>query len=126
MLVEDFIQKTNLYKKKYGENTILLMQVGAFFEVYGIKYMDKLVGSDLTKFTNLCDLSIANKHCKASLKDIIGKSVKGDVYMAGFRDYMLDKYIKRLQENNYTVVIYEQEPKVPTIRKRSCIYSAGT
>ena len=126
MLVEDFIQKTNLYKKKYGENTILLMQVGAFFEVYGIKYMDKLVGSDLTKFTNLCDLSIANKHCKASLKDIIGKSVKGDVYMAGFRDYMLDKYIKRLQDNNYTVVIYEQEPDVPTIRKRTGIYSPGT
>ncbi len=126
MLVDDFIQKTNLYKEKYGENTIVLMQVGAFYEVYGIKYKDKLVGSDLTKFTNLCDLSIANKHCKAQLKNIIGKSVKGDVYMAGFRDYMLDKYIKRLQDNNYTVVIYSQDPNNPKIRERKGIYSPGT
>ena len=126
MLVEDFIQKTNLYKKKYGENTIVLMQVGAFFEVYGIKYKDKLVGSDITKYANLCDLSVADKHCKASLKAVIGTATKGDVYMAGFRDYMLDKYIKRLQENNYTVVIYEQDPDVPTIRNRTAIYSPGT
>lgn len=36
-IVEEYFTIISKYKKIYGEKTILLMQVGAFFEVYGKK-----------------------------------------------------------------------------------------
>ena len=36
-LIKEYFELTKKYQNEYGENTILLMQVGAFFEVYGIK-----------------------------------------------------------------------------------------
>ena len=45
LLVEEYFELTNKYKAIYGENTIVLMQVGAFFEVYGTKKIRRLVPS---------------------------------------------------------------------------------
>ena len=33
----EYFKYTKEYQEKYGKNTIVLMQVGAFFEVYGIR-----------------------------------------------------------------------------------------
>ena len=35
-LIKEYFDLTKRYLDEYGENTILLMQVGSFFEVYGI------------------------------------------------------------------------------------------
>jgi DNA mismatch repair protein MutS len=35
-LIKEYFELTKKYQDEYGENTILLMQVGSFFEVYGI------------------------------------------------------------------------------------------
>ena len=68
------------YCIKYGVNTFLLMQVGSFFEVYSTSEN----GSNIMAFSQICDLKIANKN---------------EGYMAGFRDYMIEKYP---HNNNYT------------------------
>ena len=39
-LIKEYFELTTRYQDEYGENTILLMQVGSFFEVYGI-YREK-------------------------------------------------------------------------------------
>ena len=36
-ITTEYFQITKEYQEKYGKNTVLLMQVGAFFEVYGLK-----------------------------------------------------------------------------------------
>ena len=36
-IVDDYLKLTQDYKKTYGEKTLILMQVGSFFEVYGLK-----------------------------------------------------------------------------------------
>ena len=36
-LIKDYFEKTKKYIEEYGSNSIVLMQVGAFFEVYGLK-----------------------------------------------------------------------------------------
>jgi len=33
-LVKEYFELTKKYKIEYGKNTLVLMQVGAFFEVY--------------------------------------------------------------------------------------------
>uniref|UniRef100_A0A6C0D1E1 DNA mismatch repair proteins mutS family domain-containing protein n=1 Tax=viral metagenome TaxID=1070528 RepID=A0A6C0D1E1_9ZZZZ len=84
------------------------MQVGSFYEVYSAKDTDP----DMMYFSKLCDLKIAQKN---------------EYFMAGFRDYMIDKYIQKLNETSYTTVIFNQEEKDGIIeRKEFAIYSPGT
>ena len=119
-LVSNYLKLTTKYKEEYGENTILLMQVGAFYEMYGLREpkSDEVNGSDILNFCKLCDLAISDK------KIWVGKK---NVMMAGFRDYNIDKYINKMQQNNYTVVVYSQDEKAAgTTRSLTGIYSPGT
>ena len=36
MLIDDYLEYQSKYEEKYGSNTIVLMEVGHFFEFYGI------------------------------------------------------------------------------------------
>ena len=39
--IKEYFTLTKQYTAEYGENMILLMQCGAFFEVYGLAELDK-------------------------------------------------------------------------------------
>jgi len=107
-LVKKYFSLLNMYQNKFGEKTFLLMQVGSFFEVYS----EKEDGLNIQSFSRICDLKIASK---------------GDHYMAGFRDYILDKYISKINDQQYTTVVYVQEEIQGVIqRKEYAIYSPGT
>uniref|UniRef100_A0A6C0B1L7 DNA mismatch repair proteins mutS family domain-containing protein n=1 Tax=viral metagenome TaxID=1070528 RepID=A0A6C0B1L7_9ZZZZ len=122
-LVKDYLDKTKQYIEEYGKNTLVLMQVGAFFEVYGLqnKNTGEVVGSEIQQFSTLCDLNIADK------KICVGKD---NVIMAGFSHYMIDKYLKRLQECGFTVIVFTQDEQhknsTQTTRSLNGIYSPGT
>jgi DNA mismatch repair protein MutS len=119
-LVKDYFEKTKMYQKQYGEKTLVLMQVGAFFEVYGLqnKQTEDISGSQIVDFSRICDMAIADK------KICVGKD---GVLMAGFGTYMLEKYLKKLQDAGYTTVVYTQdEQQKNTTRSLSGIYSPGT
>jgi DNA mismatch repair protein MutS len=118
-LLQEYLSLTRQYKEQYGEKTIVLMQVGAFFEVYAIhnKEDNDIIGSSITEFSKICDLNIAEK--KMCVDD-------NDVIMAGFSHYMIDKYLKKLQDAGYTSVIYTQDEHNKTNRSLAGIYSPGT
>lgn len=97
------------YKTKYGNKTFLLMQVGSFYEVYAKSSCDQ----NIIEFTQLCDLKLASK--------------SDGCYMAGFRDYMLDKYLSKINESSYTSVIFNQTEINGNIeRSEYAVYSPGT
>ena len=120
-LVKDYLKKTEELKKNYGEKSVVLMQVGSFFEIYGLKKKDEIYGSNIQEVASICEIDIANK------KSFVGKD---NVLMAGFgtKDYILEKYIKKLQDSNYTVAVYEQKEEIPGNIKRELtnIFSPGT
>lgn len=113
-LLTEYFSLTEKYMKDYGEKSILLMQVGAFFEVYGKKNKDgSTYGSKMDEYCKFCDLAKAKK--------------TETVLMAGFRDYMLEKYLRKIQDNGYTGIIYVQDnPCSNTTRSLQGIYSPGT
>jgi len=118
-LVREYFKLTKKYINEYGDRTLLLYQVGAFFECYGLldKSSETLNGSQITEFCRICDLNIANKNME----------IEGiPVCMAGFSHYMLDKYLKRLNEEGYTSVVYKQEEHDKTNRTLYGIFSPGT
>lgn len=114
--LEQYYVYTNEYTEKYGSQTIVLMQCGAFFEVYG-KKDDKgnITGSRILEYSQLTELKRVYK-CPGNI-------------MAGFRDYDIERYIKKLQDNGYTVVVFEEYDVADDgtkLRRLQGIYSPGT
>ena len=120
-LIKEYFELTNRYQTDYGPSTILLMQVGSFFEVYG--YLDKktgaISGSNIEAFSKIGDLNIVEKNvCVNSEKDIL---------MAGFKDFQIEKYVKKIQEAGYTAVVFVQDEAAKnTTRSCAGIFSPGT
>ena len=51
------------YQTKYGAKTVVFMQCGAFFEIYGIKMSDNTFKySNIEECSKLTNLNVANKH----------------------------------------------------------------
>ena len=62
-LIKEYFELTKHYINEYGKNTILLMQVGSFFEVYGIlNFNTKIISeSCIEDFSKICELNIVEK-----------------------------------------------------------------
>ena len=123
-VVQDYFIHTKKWKGMYGEKTIVLMQVGSFFEVYALRGENNTyLGSDIVEFSKINDMAIANK--KSKTKDDNG--IIRDVLMAGFGLPQLDKYINKLQTHGYTIAVYTQDDPVKNAKRSlSCIVSPGT
>ena len=119
-LITEYFELTKKYQDEYGENTILLMQVGAFFEVYGIydKDNDTIITSKITEFSQICELNVVDKNT------CVGKN---NVMMAGFKDFMIEKYLRKIQDAGFTAVVYTQDENMKnTSRSLAGIFSPGT
>jgi DNA mismatch repair protein MutS len=120
-LIKTYFELTQKYISEYGENTIFLIQVGAFFECYGLKDHDTgaVYGSHIMDFSRICDLNIVDKRvCVASGEHVV---------MGGFKEHLLDKYIKKLQDAGYTVAVYVQDEQCAnTTRSLLGVFSPGT
>jgi DNA mismatch repair protein MutS len=119
-LVKEYFKLCNKYKNEYGENTILLMQVGSFYECYGIKSSISLeiTRSKIMDFSHICELNVVNKNTCVGEEDVV---------MAGFKVEFLEKYLRKIQEAGYTCVVYKQDEAAKnTTRSLEGIYSPGT
>jgi DNA mismatch repair protein MutS len=120
-LVHEYFELTTKYQSQYGKHTILLIQVGAFFEIYGLKdcKTGEIKGSQIQEVSQICQLNMSEK--KVYIE-------KDGVTMSGFRDYSLEKYLPKITEGGYTAVVYTQEKTADNkfVRKLDAVYSPGT
>ena len=123
-LIKEYLLEQDKYEKKYGKNTIVLMQVGSFFEFYGIN-------TDVVNYKIIDEsLDLDNSHLYTTAK-ILGFSIAkktNNILMAGSPIYCVEKHVKKLLDNNYTIIIIEQigDDKKDVERKVTNIYSPGT
>ena len=91
-LIEDYFKLTSVLKERHGDKSVILMQNGTFYEIYGLKRDNDIVGSSILDLSKLCDLHIADK------KLVIDKI---DVVQAGFgiREHIMEKYLKKMVSN---------------------------
>ena len=122
MLIDDYLDYQKQYEKKYGPKTIILMQVGSFFEAYAIDNEHEKTNCDNLNF--ICD--IMNIQISKKNKSVLEVS-RSNPYMAGFPTLAIDKFIQILLNNKFTVVLIEQvTPPPEPERKITNIYSPGT
>ena len=105
-MTEEYFERTKFYREQYGSNTIVLMQCGTFYEMYGHKTTEETEykGSLIAEFSQKCNMTISAKKIKPNNQE--------NIYMAGFRDYSLEKYVKKLVDHEYTVVVISQRQQM--------------
>jgi len=118
----EYFRLTEIFIKRFGANTILFMQVGAFYEMYATRNPDTgiLSRSRIEDVATICGgLSVTDK------KQTHGKDM---VVMAGFRDYNVERYIQSVVDADFTAVVYTQKEleNGKMTRELSGIYSPGT
>ena len=125
-IYDEYFGYTKELKSQYGNRSLVLMLVGAFFEVYGLRDIEteEITESNLIDFVTICNLNMSVKMELSKLNDNGNKSV---ILMAGVRDYNLEKYLSMLIAANYNVAVYIQDKTQKKItRKLDKIYSPGT
>lgn len=106
---------------EYGENALVIMQCGGFYELYETD--DE--GPDLSKIRDLTGMIKTKKNKNAT------KITKKSPYMLGFPESALNRWVKFLLKHGYIIVIYKQHKikkgnKIDVDRKIDKVYSIGT
>ena len=100
-VLSEYLKIFSEYHEKYGARTAVLMQVGSFYECYG-------VDNEVEKHGNAEELSkILNIILTRKNKKILRNSMQNPL-MLGFPCLALNKYIPVLLNEDYTIVIVEQ------------------
>ena len=117
----EYFKISKEYQDKYGKHTVLLMQVGSFFEIYGLKDNEgssSAHSTEINEVAQFCQFTVSEKK-------MIYKNCQ--VLMSGFPDYKLEKYLQKITENMYTAVVFVQEKNEKnTKRIFHGVYSPGT
>ena len=117
MIIDEYLKYHEEYHNKYGENTLILMQIGSFYEAYSIIENCPY----LYKIGDICNIQISRKN--KAIKEIS----KNNPLMAGFPIHALDKFLQILIQNNYTIVKIDQITQPPNPeRKITDIISPST
>lgn len=128
-LIREYLRLTELHKTEYDENTIIFMQNGAFFEIYALRdENNNYFGSNIFDFSKICDLNIVDKKAQGNSNVIIDNLF---VVNAGFKTHLIEKYVKKMQDNGYTIVVYEEDEEIDKNKQGKTriltdIYSPGT
>ena len=117
-LLKEYFKLINDYREKYGENTILMMEVGSFYEVYTkVDIITKdIIEPQIIDLMKYCDLVPGKKSDSVLMLGIPSRKLN-----------LLEKHVEKLINNGYTVVVYNQDgPTNNPTRSLTAVYSPGT
>lgn len=116
-IIDEYLDYHKKFYKKYGEKSLVLMQVGSFYEAYSIE----TEGPNLKAISDLINIVCTRKDKKQSTID------KKNPYMLGFPLISADKHISLLINNGYTLIIIDQTTPPPDPKREiTNIISPGT
>lgn len=120
MLIDDYLEYQSKYEEKYGSNTIVLMEVGHFFEFYGIDNEKEKLGN-VQEVSELLNIQMTRRN-----RSILENS-RSNPLMAGFPSLAVQRHLHFLLANGYTIVLIEQVTPPPNPERAiTNIYSPGT
>jgi len=121
LLTEIYFDLQLLFEKKYGSNTVVLMEIGSFFETYEVNNEELQIGK-AKEISELLNIQLTRKN-----KSIIENSTSNPL-LAGVPAVSLDRYLNRIiQTKKYTIVIVRQKGLPPTVKRYIAnIISPGT
>ncbi len=119
-LIDEYFDLQIEFEKKYGPKTIVLMQVGGFFECYGVNNKEEKIGN-LNYVAELLNIQLSRRN-----KAIIENS-RSNALMMGFPLASIKRFLNVLLNDFYTIVLIEQTTEPPNVKREiTAIHSAGT
>lgn len=110
-LIEVYFELQRRGEEKYGPNTLVLMEVGSFFEVYGVDNEEMKIGKP-KEVAEILNLQLTRRN-----KVFPENSLKNPL-LAGFPVGAFDRYIERLiEEHTYTIIVVRQKGTPPHITR---------
>ena len=119
-LIEQYFELQIEFEKKYGHDTIVMMQVGDFFEFYGVDNETEKIG-DLIRLAEILNIILSRRNKK------VLENSRENPQFCGFPIEKTQRFLNVLLQNNYTVVVVEQtEDCQGTTREITAVHSPGT
>ncbi len=121
LLTVTYFKLQKLFEEKYGTNTVVLMEIGTFFEVYEVNNDEEQIGK-AKEIAELLNIQLTRKN-----KSILENSKENPI-MAGVPAISLEKHLARIiNEQKYTIVIIRQKGIPPKVtRYLDTVVSPGT
>lgn len=116
-IIDEYLAYQEKYVKKYGQKTVVFEMIGSFYEAYATNTR----GYKLAEVAEKLNLILTRKDKK------IDKIDEKNPLMLGFPAVAIEKYLKLLVDDGFTVVIVDQVTPPPNPkRKVTGVYSPGT
>ncbi len=121
LLTQVYFDLQRYFEEKYGNDTIVFMEIGTFYEVYEVNNDDEQIGK-AKEVAELLNIQLTKKN-----KNIVENSDKNPL-LAGVPSVSFERYLSRIiNEQKYTVIVVKQKGNPPKIsRYISQIVSPGT
>jgi DNA mismatch repair protein MutS len=121
LLTQIYFDLQRHFENKYGNDTVVFIEIGTFFEVYEVNNDEEQIGK-AKEIAELLNIQLTKKN-----KNIIENSDKNPL-LAGVPAVSFERYLSRLiSEQKYTVIVVKQKGNPPKIsRYISQIVSPGT
>lgn len=109
--------------EEYGKQTVVLFQCGSFYESYEVDCKTEKIGN-AKEMSSVCDILCTSKN-KTDKEYTRTKPM-----FCGFKTTSLNKFLTKLLENGYTVVVVEQIENTSPIQRcitqihNPCLYSS--
>lgn len=98
-LVDEYLDYHRELVKKYGNQSVVLLQNGSFFEIYNYRQSD---GPDIYALADLLNIQVSRR----DKKELEINNVNYE--MAGFPTWAKQKFVQLLLNANYTIAVYIQ------------------
>ncbi|MDX4058255.1 DNA mismatch repair protein [Aliarcobacter skirrowii] len=121
LLTVTYFKLQKLFEEKYGNNALVLMEIGTFFEVYEVNNDEEKIGK-AKEIAELLNIQLTRKN-----KNILENSKENPI-MAGVPAISFEKHLARIiAEQKYTIAIIRQKGTPPNVsRYLDVVVSPGT
>ena len=121
LLAEVYFELQQHFENKYGKDTLILMEIGSFFEVYEVNNNELKIGK-AKEIAELLNIQLTRKS-----KAIVENSIRNPL-LAGVPSVSIERYLARLiNSKKYTIVMVKQKGVIPNVQRYvSNIISPGT
>jgi DNA mismatch repair protein MutS len=121
LLTQTYFKLQKYYETKYGKNTLVLIEIGTFFEVYEVNNDDEQIGK-AKEIAEILNIQLTRKN-----KNILENNQTNPI-MAGVPAVSLEKHLNRIiQQQKYTIILVKQIGMPPNVKRViDTIISPGT
>jgi DNA mismatch repair protein MutS len=121
LLTEVYFELQQHFESKYGEDALVLIEIGTFFEVYEVNNNELKIGK-AKEIAELLNIQLTRKS-----KAIVENSVRNPL-LAGVPAVSIERYLARLiNTKKYTIVMVKQKGVMPNVQRYvSNVISPGT